>query len=366
MEETMCPVITILGKAIPMYGVCIVLGAVIAGGIAVLFLQKPYRACHEGYDVAAAATFAMVGVFVGGKALYLLVELPFIVKNWHEILQLPGGAWNLLFGGYVFYGGLLGALFMLWLYSRIAGVRFRPLLLNLTPVIPIAHGFGRLGCFMAGCCYGNEYHGPGAVVFAHPAGSAPAGVELFPVQLLEMALNFCLAAGLLRFHSKKPWSLSVVGWYLLCYASMRFGLEFLRGDAERGFFLGLSVSQWISVCLIPLSIFLTNCDVYNKMYGKIHTLFHEEVNMDTNTPNQYSKDGTATAILVLGILSIVVCAPCGIVALVLRANNISEISPEKQGMVKAGYICSIVGICLWVLGLIITIISAVAGVALFA
>ena len=140
----MCPVITILGKAIPMYGVCIVLGAVIAGGIAVLFLQKPYRACHEGYDVAAAATFAMVGVFVGGKALYLLVELPFIVKNWHEILQLPGGAWNLLSGGYVFYGGLLGALFMLWLYSRIAGVRFRPLLLNLTPVIPIAHGFGRL------------------------------------------------------------------------------------------------------------------------------------------------------------------------------------------------------------------------------
>ena len=64
----MCPVITILGKAIPMYGVCIVLGAVIAGGIAVLFLQKPYRACHEGYDVAAAAAFAMVGVFVGGLA----------------------------------------------------------------------------------------------------------------------------------------------------------------------------------------------------------------------------------------------------------------------------------------------------------
>lgn len=88
--------------------------------------------------------------------------------------------------------------------------------------------------------------------------------------------------------------------------------------------------------------------------------------MDTNTPNQYSKDGTATAILVLGILSIVVCAPCGIVALVLRANNISEISPEKQGMVKAGYICSIVGICLWVLGIIIGIISALAGAALLA
>lgn len=87
-----------------------------------------------------------------------------------------------------------------------------------------------------------------------------------------------------------------------------------------------------------------------------------EMNNGTNNgPVQYQpteklgndKDGYATAILVLGILSICCCAPCGIVALALRASNINEISPEKQGMVTAGFVTSIIGIVLWGLGLIV-------------
>lgn len=63
-------------------------------------------------------------------------------------------------------------------------------------------------------------------------------------------------------------------------------------------------------------------------------------------PNQ-NKDNYAVAILVLGIVSICCCAPCGIVALALRASSINDISPEKQGMVTAGFVTSIIGICLW-------------------
>ena len=69
-------------------------------------------------------------------------------------------------------------------------------------------------------------------------------------------------------------------------------------------------------------------------------------------PNQ-NKDNYAVAILVLGIVSICCCAPCGIVALALRA------SPEKQGMVTAGFVTSIIGICLWGIGLIARIIMIV-------
>lgn len=80
-----------------------------------------------------------------------------------------------------------------------------------------------------------------------------------------------------------------------------------------------------------------------------------------NGPVQYQptekiendKDGYATAILVLGILSICCCAPCGIVALALRASNKDAISPEKQGMVTAGFVTSIIGIVLWGLGFIV-------------
>ena len=89
--------------------------------------------------------------------------------------------------------------------------------------------------------------------------------------------------------------------------------------------------------------------------------------MNNHGPVQYQptqmpgndKDNMATAILVLGILSIVCCAPCGIVALVLRANNKDQISEEKQGLVKAGFITSIVGLCLWVVGIIVYILAAV-------
>lgn len=68
---------------------------------------------------------------------------------------------------------------------------------------------------------------------------------------------------------------------------------------------------------------------------------------------QKNKDGYATAILVLGILSLVCCAPCGIVSLVLWASNKNDISAKKKGLVTAGFVISIIGIVLWVLALII-------------
>lgn len=78
----------------------------------------------------------------------------------------------------------------------------------------------------------------------------------------------------------------------------------------------------------------------------------------TPVPEDNEKDGYAVAILVLGILSIVCCAPCGIVALVLRASNKDQISAEKQGLVTGGFITSIIGISLWAIGIIVYIFSA--------
>lgn len=85
--------------------------------------------------------------------------------------------------------------------------------------------------------------------------------------------------------------------------------------------------------------------------------------MNNNGPVQYQptqqigndKDGYATAILVLGILSIVCCAPCGIVSLALRAANKDQISPGKQGMVTAGFVTSIIGVVLWGICIIVNI-----------
>lgn len=83
----------------------------------------------------------------------------------------------------------------------------------------------------------------------------------------------------------------------------------------------------------------------------------------TQMPEGNDKDGYAVAILVLGILSIVCCAPCGIVALILRANSKNEISAEKQGLVTAGFITSIIGICIWAIGIIAYILVAVLAIS---
>ena len=95
--------------------------------------------------------------------------------------------------------------------------------------------------------------------------------------------------------------------------------------------------------------------------------------MNNNGPVQYQptqmpgndNDNFATAILVLGILSIVCCAPCGIVALVLRSSHKNEISEDKQGLVTAGFITSIIGLCLWGIGILVYVFTAVFAIAMF-
>ena len=85
--------------------------------------------------------------------------------------------------------------------------------------------------------------------------------------------------------------------------------------------------------------------------------------MNNNGPVQYQptqqinndSDGYATAILVLGILSVCSCFPCGVISLALRAANKDQISPDKQGMVTAGFVTSIIGLVLWGIGWIVNI-----------
>ena len=123
--------------------------------------------------------------------------------------------------------------------------------------LPLMHAFGRAGCFFAGCCYGVRCDGPLAVTF-HSSPAAPNGVGLFPVQLLEAALNLVLFACFCAvFRSRaRAARISCTGLYLCAYAVIRFFVEFLRGDAARGLWLGLSTSQWCSIAALAAGIWL--------------------------------------------------------------------------------------------------------------
>ena len=117
---------------------------------------------------------------------------------------------------------------------------------------PFAHAFGRLGCFMAGCCYGIPYHGPGAVVFPENSFALP-GIRLFPVQLLEsgtlLVISLILGIATLRFASEYTIEL-----YLILYGIDRFLLEYLRYDSGRGIYGPFSTSQWISLVAVIAAV----------------------------------------------------------------------------------------------------------------
>ena len=113
------------------------------------------------------------------------------------------------------------------------------------PAVSFAQGFGRFGCFFAGCCYGRETDAWYGITF-HNSSFAPNGVKLIPTQLISSAGDFLICALLLWFASKKPKTGRVAAAYLVLYGIGRFAVEFLRND-YRGSVGVLSTSQLISI-----------------------------------------------------------------------------------------------------------------------
>lgn len=171
---------------------------------------------------------------------------------------LAGGTFRLTSDtGATFLGGLLGgALLFLTVYFAAGRVYFPdslhrtsfPLVTDLLAVcLPAAHGFGRLGCLMAGCCHGR----PAEWGLYHVNLDA----RVIPVQLFEALFLFGLCA-FLRHHTAKKTGTGLA-LYLCGYGVWRFFAEFLRAD-DRGAAVVdfLSPSQLTSVFLILTGIVL--------------------------------------------------------------------------------------------------------------
>lgn len=261
----MLPYITILGKEIPMYGLMAALGCLFA----VLYLKIAQRRHPElEADSELALVYGIIGVFVGAKLFYLIIIFPQLLEDLPYLFSEPALFFqNYLYSGFVFYGGLAGAVAAVVLYCRIAKVRLKGILQLLTPMLPLIHGFGRIGCLMAGCCYGREaaIHRFG-IVF--PASSAaPAGIPLVPVQLYE-AIAELLIFVLLVILFRKNWRGDAMLYlYLVCYGLVRFVLEFYRGDTYRGFIGPLSISQVIALGCILIGIPLLTAIIRKKQCG---------------------------------------------------------------------------------------------------
>jgi len=111
----------------------------------------------------------------------------------------------------------------------------------------LVHAFGRLGCFMAGCCHGRPFRWGVCYGNEHAEQGFErelVGVRLFPIQAVESLCLFALAAGgAALIVSGRPAG-TALATYLVGYGAIRFGLEFARGDAARPYALGFSEAQW--------------------------------------------------------------------------------------------------------------------------
>lgn len=239
--------VTIFGKEIPIYGICYFAG-IFAAAITAVFLTKKSRL--QGYDVVYSAVYTMLLATIGAKLLFVAVSLDLIFEQ-----QVPFEA--ILKGGFVFYGGLLGGILGLFLYTKQFKLSFAEFADLYAVVLPLGHAFGRVGCFFSGCCYGMPYDGPLCVTYSSTAGTTPLGVPLFPIQLVEAGLLLILFVVSIVCYYRCRERVGVTSLlYLIAYPTMRFVLEFFRYDSERGSVLGLSTSQWISLGLLVVAAIL--------------------------------------------------------------------------------------------------------------
>ncbi|MCI9273020.1 MAG: prolipoprotein diacylglyceryl transferase [Clostridiales bacterium] len=246
------PYIDLFGFRVATYGLLILVGAIL-GIVVALLRAKRYHQKKE--DVLFCALFAGIGVAVGAKLLYLVTILPDLIQNWNTLMADPAYLTSIITGGFVFYGGLIGAVLMLLVYCKRYKIDTLSILDLFAPAIPLIHAIGRLGCFSAGCCYGRPAEPPWGMLFPNSV-AGPQDVPLLPVQLYESVLNLLLFAGLLLLSHKVTKRGALIGCYLISYAAIRFVLEFFRYDYVRGFLFGISTSQWISILLLPLGLLL--------------------------------------------------------------------------------------------------------------
>lgn len=243
----MFPVLLRLGPVtIHTYGLMMAIG--VALGLWFLYEQSKKRGLTAA-QVVDAGFYTILISLLGAK-------LVLFVGNFSYYTRYPGELLSLARSGGVFQGGLaFGVVFALWYFKRkriptwevadIAG-----------PALALGHGFGRIGCFMAGCCYGRACETAVGVKFtsgvAHQLTGIPLNEAIHPVQLYESALNFLNFFVLFLILRRKKFGGEVFSLYIIDYSLIRYFTEFYRGDHPDRAFLVKASSPYLSFSLPQL------------------------------------------------------------------------------------------------------------------
>ena len=152
------------------------------------------------------------GAVIGSKVVFIITQIPDIIANF----SIKYMFYKIVTSGFVFYGGLFGAILGCLIFAHVKKQDYMVLLNLLTPGFSLFHAFGRIGCFLAGCCYG-KVAAWGVALWNEP------GILRIPVQLMESVFLFFLTFLLLLIEKRRK---NIFRIYLITYAVWRFIIEF--------------------------------------------------------------------------------------------------------------------------------------------
>lgn len=214
-------------------------GLMIGLGVMAALLLGDYRAKKFGLNGDHIYGMTFSAVILGFMAARIL----FIITEWENFLQNP--VQYLAGAGFVVYGGIIGGALAIYGFCKIKKIDMLSYLDLMIPSVALAQALGRVGCFLAGCCYGKETDSFLGVVFTN-SDFAPNGVKLLPTQLFMAGGDLIIMAVLLWYAAKRPVRGRTSMLYLILYSIGRFAVEFLRND-DRGTVGILSTSQFIAI-----------------------------------------------------------------------------------------------------------------------
>lgn len=234
-------------------------GVLVATALVVGWIWIARRAMRRGIDVDAAmgvVFWGLVGGLAGGKIGLLVVDLPLYLSEPSRLLsadflQAAGVVWTAILGG------LLG----LVLAARHSGMPLGEIADLIAVPMPVCQAIGRLGCMAAGCCFGGTCAAPWGVTYhsvdAHLRTGVPLGTPLHPAPLYEALFSLAIVLPLVLLADRRrrtPGEAAAA--YFATYGAGRFVVEFFRGDAVRGVWLGgtLSTSQILSLLIVPVAL----------------------------------------------------------------------------------------------------------------
>ena len=248
--------------ALPTYGL------LVASGFAIGLATALHLARREGLNKAAIynlGIYVALAALLGAKLLLIVQDMDYYRQNTSALFSF-----STIQSGGIFYGGLIGGIGMALWYGRRVRLPFLKTADAFAPGIALGHFFGRLGCFAAGCCWGEPTALPWGITFTNPHShqtvGVPLGVALHPTQLYEAAAELAIFAFLYRLYRQKRFHGQILGWYLLLYPAARFIIEFVRSHSEAAYFGGqmFSLAQWAGLLLVSLAVWLLWLGPYSR------------------------------------------------------------------------------------------------------